>query len=338
MFGKKGHRKASNPILGIFRLFISLIIMAVLGLGLLQAYKSFSGYDPTTVSPQASLKNILTSEGAYEFIVSLLSFSPTGSFDKAKDALTTDRGGSSNTPSGPVRFRFAVIADSHKDYSNLAKALKQAKDANAKIIVGMGDLSDVGTVEELKKTKEQFDLSGLPYYITPGDHDLWDPRDKNLPAAQNFMDTFGPPYQAFSYDSVRYILIYNSDNYLGLDELQLKWLEDELSKQEQNPSKLIFAIADLPIFHPSSDHVMGKTNEKLKNQADHLASIFKKHGVDEVFSADTHFFSQYKDPINDLNMTTVGAITSDRNPQTPRFVLVDIYEDGSYNIQSVEIK
>lgn len=137
---------------------------------------------------------------------------------------------------------------------------------------------------------------------------------------------------------MRYILIYNSDNYLGLDEVQLKWLEDELQRQEQNPSKLVFAITDLPIFHPSSDHVMGKTNEKLKNQADHLASIFKKHGVDEVFSADTHFFSQYKDPTNDLKMTTVGAVTSDRNPQTPRFVLVDIYEEGSYNIKSVEIK
>lgn len=153
MFFKKSHRKTTNPLLGLFRLLLSLVIMAVLGLGLLQAYKSFSGYDPTTVSPQAGLKNLLTSQGAYEFVVSLLSFSPTGSLDKARNALNTDTENSSNTPSGPVKFRFAVIADSHKDYANLAKALKQAKDSNAKIIVGMGDLSDIGTVEELKKPK-----------------------------------------------------------------------------------------------------------------------------------------------------------------------------------------
>ncbi len=338
MFGKRGHRKTTNPLLSLFRLVISLVIMTVLGLGLIQAYKSFSGYDPASLSPQAGLKNLLTSQGAYEFVVSLLTFSPAGSLNMTKDALNPEESRSSKTTDAPLKFSFAVIADSHKDYANLAKALKQAKASGAKFIIGMGDLSDVGTLEELKKTKEQYDLSALPYYITPGDHDLWDSRDKNLPAPQNFTDTFGSPYQAFSYDSIRYILIYNSDNYLGLDGLQLKWVEDELAKQEQNPSGNLFVITDIPIFHPSSDHVMGKSNEKLKNQADHLASIFKKHGVDEVFSADTHFFSRFKEPVNDLSMTTIGAVTSDRNAQTPRFVLVDIFQDGSYNIQSVEIK
>ncbi|KKQ14068.1 MAG: hypothetical protein US28_C0040G0009 [Candidatus Daviesbacteria bacterium GW2011_GWA1_36_8] len=77
---------------------------------------------------------------------------------------------------------------------------------------------------------------------------------------------------------------------------------------------------------------MGKVTPKLKNQADHLIDIFKKGGVEEVFSADTHFYSRYQEPKSMLNMTTVGAVTSDRNPQTPRFAIVEVYTDGSYNV------
>lgn len=319
--------------------------MAVLALGLLQAYisftnsdlsdKTFSAYDPSQVSPQASLKSLLTSQGMYEFIVSLLSFNPA---DKAKDALSLDDSTNSKAPSGaPTLYKFTIIADSHKDYTNLAKALKQSKELGAKFIIGIGDLSDVGTLDELKKTKEQYDLSGLPYYMAAGDHDLWDSRDKTSDPMANFRDVFGNTYQSFSYGSTRLILINNADNYLGIDELQMKWIGDELRSLDES-SKTIFVVADIPLYHPSSDHVMGKSNQKLKAQAEHLLSLFKKYGVDEVISADTHFFSRYKEPTTELSITTAGAVTSDRNPQPPRFALVDIYEDGGYNIQSIEVR
>lgn len=338
-FRKKGHSR-SNPILGLFRLLLSLIIMAILAVGLLQAYKAFSGYDPTQMSPKATLKSLLTSQGAYEFAISLLTFNPGNSLNKAKQALhpggvDTNQG---SVSSSPLQYRFAIIADSHKDYSSLAKALKQSKDEGAKFVIGIGDLSDVGTMEELKQTKEQFDLSGLPYYISPGDHDLWDSRDKTNDALTNFREVFGSPYQSFSYNGQRFIMIDNSDNYIGIDELQLQWIEDQLKQLDTTPKKTTFVVSDIPLFHPSSDHVMGKTTEKLKSQAEHLLLIFKKAGVDQIFAADTHFFSEFVEPKNDLKITTVGAVTTDKNPQTPRFVLVDIFEDGSYNIESAEVK
>lgn len=316
--------------------------MGVLGLGLLQAYKSFSGYDPISLSPQQTLKGLLTSEGAYNFITGLLTFDPKNSLSTAKSVLqdgTVSTNQTDNHKSNAATlYSFAVIADSHLDYQNLRKALEQAKGDGAKFVIGIGDLSDVGTIDELTKTKAIYDGSGMPYYIAPGDHDMWDSRNQKKDASQNFVDVFGPSYQAFSYQTTRFILINNADNYLGIDSTQLQWIEDELKNIDQPAIQQVFVIADIPLFHPSSDHVMGKTEPKLKAQAEHLMSIFARAGVKQVFSADTHMYSSYKEPTNNLSMMTVGAVTSDRNPQTPRYVMVDVKEDGSYNTMQEEIQ
>lgn len=342
MFFHSDHRKKShNPLLTFFRLFLSLIIMGILGLGLIQAYKAFSGYDPISLSPQQTFKSLMTSEGAYNFITGLLTFDPKNSLSSAKSALQS--GGEASTDpenqvsNAAVVYSFAIVADSHLDYPNLSKALTQAKSKGAKFVIGVGDLSDVGTIDQLTQTKATFDASGLPYYVTPGDHDMWDSRNQKKDASQNFVDVFGQSYQSFTYENTRFILINNADNYLGLDSTQLQWIEDELQNLESRQVQLVFVITDIPLFHPSSDHVMGKTEPKLKGQADHLMSIFSRAGVKQVFSADTHMYSSYKDPVNNLNMMTVGAVTSDRNPQAPRYVMVDVREDGSYNSTQEEI-
>lgn len=341
MFKKDGYKKRGFGIFGIFRMFLSLIVFTVLLIGLYQAYKSFSGVDPLTVSPKSIVKSLLNSESLYKTVHELLTFNPKTSLDKAKQLINSESksnisGG--NLDNSPLAFKFAVLADSHKDNGSLKKALFQIKQNDAKFFIGLGDFSDVGTIDELRLTKNQFDAAGLPYYVTAGDHDLWDARNRNLPAEQNFNQVFGSLYSAFSYQNIRFILIYDTDNYFGIDSLQLKWIEDELIRVKNENNKLNFVFSGTPLYHPSSDHVMGRLNVKLKNQADHLRAIFAKAQIAEAFAGDTHFFSRYKDPENDLKMTSVGAVTSDRNPQAPRFVMVDVYQNGSYNIEDIEIK
>lgn len=332
----EGHRTKS-PVANLGRIIISVIVFGILGIGLFKAYQSFAGIDPLKVDPKSVLKSIVTttvtSEQTYQILINLLSFSPSKSFQPLQNKAPSEF--RNNTP---INYRFAIIADSHTDTANLTRALNIAKEMQAKFVVGIGDFSDVGTLSELKAAKLQFDTAGIPYYVTAGDHDLWESREKNLGAEANFKQVFGSPYQAFSYSDTRIILFYNADNYLGLDALQLKWLEEEVGNIKNSNARLVFAVASTPLYHPSSDHFMGKATPKLKEQAEHLAAVFKKGGVDEVLFADTHFFSRYSEPKNELKMTTVGAVTSVRNPQTPRFAMIDVYQDGGYNITEVEVK
>lgn len=343
MFGR--HRgKSHSPFslfFTLFRLVLSIVILGILIIGIYSAYKSFSGVDPLKISPQAILKSDFSSDKILEVIKSMIALKPKESLDKAKDLLNEGTSSkASSIPSGNValNYKFAVVTDSHNDNENLAQAINKAQSLGAEFVVGLGDYTDVGTVKELQDAKEIFENSGFPYYLTAGDHDLWDSRNRNLPASKNFSDVFGAPYQSFGFKDGRFILLFNSDNYLGLDPVQVSWFEGELEKAKENSSKNIFVFLSIPLFHPSSDHVMGKTEANLKNQAEHLIDISFKAGVSEIIAGDVHFYSRFNEPKTGLKMTVVGALTDDRNTQNPRFVMVDVYEDGSYNMQDIEIK
>lgn len=317
-------------------MFLSLIIMMVLLLAIYQAYKTFSGVDPLKVSPGTLINSFLNSDSAVSLIKKILTVDPTG---KAKSVLENKPAPvESQAPRSPLLYKFAIVTDSHNDNASLRKALMQAKNEGVKFVIALGDYTDVGTVDDLSKSKQQFDEVGLPYYTTVGDHDLWESREKGNPALTNFNQVYGPSYQAFTYLNTRFIIFYDADNYLGIDEAQKNWLNDQLDSIKQNPPKLAFALTSTPLYHPSSDHVLGKTDPKLKPEAQDLAKKFKEAGINEVIAGDTHYYSRYIDPSNDLKMTSIGAVTSLRNPQSPRFAIVDVFEDGSYNIQDTEIK
>lgn len=337
-------RRHTNILIVIFRLILSLVMFAVLISGMYVAYKHFSGMDPLQLDPVAVLKDILKARTPQQFIGALPSFKIVPKILGKK--IETDSQQILNS-SGPVSqtplFQFLVIADPHTDNVDLNKAIAQAKSLypDLKFIIGLGDYSDVGTIDELKKAKTVFDAASLRYFLIPGDHDLWDCRNRNQVPQACFNEVFGPSYQDFDFDNFEFLLIDNSDDYQGISDTEKKWIEGEFERFKSGSTaspKGIFVFVHEPLYHPSSDHVMGKTEPSLKQQARDLMFELKDAGVKEVFAGDIHFFSQYSEPVTGLSMVTIGAVTSDRNPQTPRFAVVSVFGDGSTKIEDIEIK
>lgn len=350
-------RKKKFGPYGIFRMFLSLLMMGVLFLGVYSAYKSFSGTDPLQLNPQSLLENAVGSDMSYKILNGVLSFSPhsvlghqigpdAGSLSLSAPVETPAQSASPGVVvqlpvpvSKPtLNFTFAIVADTHNDNDDLKEALKQAKNAGAKFVLGLGDFTDVGTVAELSSAKQQFDASGLSYYVIPGDHDLWDSRNRGLDPLTDFKSVFGQSYQSLVYSNTGFVMINNSDNYTGVDSDQMDWIHEQLQKISANHQKLIFVFASTPLYHPSSDHYMGKVTPSLRAQADALISLLSQYHTAEVFAGDTHFYYRYTEPKTNLKMTAVGAVTNSENLEEPRFTLVDVYSDGSYNIKDTEIK
>lgn len=346
MFGRKNDERKRFNVLPfvIFRLGLSITIFAVFGLGLYQAFRYFSGVDPVNMSADTlrdTAVSLVTSEDLLKTANKIFGIDIKPDSLKKMVATTKPPLSDTATPtpekkddSGTV-FKFAIVSDSHNDNDNLKKALQMSKDQGAKFIIGLGDYTDVGTVSDLQQAKNVFVSMDLPFYLTVGDHDLWDSRDKGLSAGSNFSKVFGSPYQSFTDSGWRFVLVDNADNYDGVDSVEMDWLRDVLT-QSDGKQKGIFVFLHEPLSHPSSDKIMGSDQPKLAKQAKELIELFKDNKINEVFAGNIHAFTRYQE--SGLNMTTVGAITRERNLQTPRFILVDVFEDGSYNVQDIEIK
>lgn len=314
---------------------ISLTMLVVLLVGTYMAYKQFSGLDPLKLDPQSVLKQVLALVTTKELSEILGKPIQIGQEQKI---IPSSQESKQEAPSADLAFRFLLLADTHNDNENLAKVLEQAKASysDLEFIIGLGDYTEVGTIDELKNAKKELDNSGLRYFLIPGDHDLWDCRNRNLPAVDCFREVFGPTYQAFVFENFKFILLNNSDNYIGFDADQQKWIADQLEKEEE--TRGVFVFLHEPLFHPSSTHTMGWVEKSLKTQAGGLIFQLKEAEVEKVFSGDIHYFSEYDEPKTGLSMFTVGAVTRERNPQTPRFGVVSVFEDGSAEVEDVEIK
>lgn len=351
MFKKHYKKRSSNPVLVFFRLTLSLAMFTVLLFGAYTAYKHFSGLDPLKLDPQSVFNNLVVSRTPKQVsaVLSKVDLSRLGlnsgqkgsgkqpsilSSESSSEALSKPQG------SANLALRFLLVADSHNDNNDLNKAINQgkAKYPDLKFIIGLGDYTEVGTVEELKNAKKEFDNSSLRYFLIPGDHDLWDCRNRSLPPTACFSQVFGPPYQSFEFGGFEFLLLDNSDNYTGFDARQTAWIATELENFKKTGAKGLFVFAHEPLFHPSSDHIMGWVEKSLKPQAGGLLFQLKDAKATRVFAGDIHFFSEYTEPATQIPMVTIGAVTVERNPQAPRFAVVSVFDDRTSKVEDVEIK
>jgi hypothetical protein len=82
---------------------------------------------------------------------------------------------------------------------------------------------------------------------------------------------------------------------------------------------------------------MGQDSSEVAIQAKKLLSTLENNNVDGFFSGDMHFFARFSSPGNTVKITTIGAVTSERNFQGPRFAIVRVYSDNSWEVEDVEI-
>jgi hypothetical protein len=205
----------------------------------------------------------------------------------------------------------------------------------------MGDWTTIGTIEELIATKKVFDESGLKLYLTAGDHDLWDSRNRGLNPLSNYTQILGVPTHEFNTENIHFVILDNSDIYRGIDNSEWSMVNGLPRRQAgklSDASKLTFVFAHKTPFHPESQHIMGQDNPEVKKQAEQLTKLLEEKKVDGFFSGDIHFFAQFKSPADVVKITTIGAVARQRNFQGPRFGIVTVYNDYSWEVKDVEIR
>jgi predicted MPP superfamily phosphohydrolase len=144
------------------------------------------------------------------------------------------------------RFRFAFISDTHigsPDGSAEEDLRRTVRDINAMddiaFVVLTGDITELGTTEELWRAKNILDSLRVKWYIIPGNHDSGWSESGGL----MFTKIFGSDHFNFEYEGIRFIgcasgpFLRMSDGHVPRDAVN--WLDKSL-KELKKDQPLVF--------------------------------------------------------------------------------------------------
>jgi len=245
-------------------------------------------------------------------------------------------------------FKICLISDIHEDEENLKKVLEKSGNLNCERLFILGDLTNYGDTDSLKKIRDVLNTSGIEYYAIPGDHDI---ADSLSPV--NFNEVFGINYHIMEYSGVTFLLIDNSANYTEIGSIQMSWFEKNIGSAD-------FVVMAQPLLteglnppfsstymgsmiNPPEDYKLKEKQEYVRKQRDFLLDLIRDNdNIKAIIAGDHHRSSKLDDPIRlSLKHYVVGATTGTVNdyPQTviqsSRFSVLSVYDDGKYSIEDV---
>jgi predicted phosphodiesterase len=258
--------------------------------------------------------------------------------DLSRNEYSTNQGEEKTTKK--IINSFAIITDIHNNIKDLHKALDQINKADVSFIIGLGDYSNVGTTTELRAVNNELKRSTKKQYLLPGDHDLWNGRDKTEDPRTYYDTIFGKGPEPFATSRVKYLFLDNADIYKGVSEEKENKFTEEL--QNTKESTLII-LMHKPLYHPISNHKMGyindELNEEVATQRDRLLEKIKAQNKRTyILNGDLHSFDTYTIPNTKIQGYTIGALTELKNFQTPRYAVAQITEEGELLVKDIPVE
>jgi hypothetical protein len=238
--------------------------------------------------------------------------------------------------------QIGFISDIHNDAQHLEKAISKINQSNVSAVYILGDLTDTGTDKELSTIKEALKKLNKKYYIIPGDHDFWAGRQVENNASKIFNSYFSDklPKSIDHQHNLDLLYINNADIYNGVPEYEITEFERGLT---QSVAKNIIIISHRAIYHPLTIHRMGyinnEENETVLKQSRQIQDVIKKNKTKNItiINGDLHTSSKYTFLDTELSAYSIGAVTNERNFQTPRYGTANLYTDNTLEIINSEL-
>jgi 3',5'-cyclic AMP phosphodiesterase CpdA len=193
--------------------------------------------------------------------------------------------------------RFAVIGDSgtgdRQQYEIAQRMLGFQEQVNFDFVIMLGDnIYDGHSASDFARKFEQpykplLDR-GVKFYASLGNHD-----DPNVERQYKPFNMNGQRYYKFKHGDVAFFVL--DSNYM--DPTQLTWIEQQL---RDSGEKWKIAYFHHPLFNAGKHH---GADVDLRAQ---LMPLFKRYGVNAVFSGHEHVYERIK-PVNDIYFFVLGS-------------------------------
>ena len=202
------------------------------------------------------------------------------------------------TASEPL-FRFAILSDRTGGHTPgiYPQVIEEINLLNPDFVVTVGDHIE-GYGEDYERSDVEWDslmvLIGAleaPFYMTPGNHDIWDDESEAMYTARTGFD----PYYSFDYENTHFLILDNSriDAAADFPEEQRDWLIADLARHSEAENTFVFVHK--PLW--AQTLVLGRP--------DPLHDIFREYGVDAVFNGHLHHY--FTTGFDGIDYTVIGS-------------------------------
>jgi len=181
------------------------------------------------------------------------------------------RGGTTLSLKNENDYSFIVFTDTHIDNGDTFGLEKIAdvinNNSQIEFAVILGDVTNTGTAQDLKKFIEISDLFNVPCYPVIGNHDIlyntW----------KNWRDLIGSTNYQITGNGINLLILDSANSFFG--KQQLDWLESKIKSSKRNTfvfTHCNFFVNGINIQQSSDPKERARTISILKNNCDILFS------------------------------------------------------------------
>ncbi len=199
-------------------------------------------------------------------------------------------------------FKFVVLGDSQGFNSMLETILSDI--ADYEFVIHCGDMTPSGLPKEFDALEAAFDVSPIPIYTTPGNHDI--KSDEGI----DYQKRFAPMSYSFAYSGITFAIVDSSD--LNISEEEIQWMREIFKNAERK-----VVVTHAPSYDPFTD------NHTLDlDSCERFQEFVLEDEVDAVFTGHVHAFHYQK--IENTAFIITGGAGASLDNGTHHYVSVEV--------------
>ena len=233
-------------------------------------------------------------------------------------------------------FFFLQLSDPQFGFMDNNKSISAETEAMNKAVTAINQLKPpfvviTGDFVNNSKSKEQIAAyksmiaqidSSVKVYMIPGNHDIGKVSRASI---DNYKKNYGETHFSFRYGDCAFIgidsnIIKEEDK--EREEVQFKWLEQELQKTKDARFKFVFTHCS--VFLKQMDEPVNYSNFSLPMREKYVR-LFQKYGVNAIFAGHLHNNAYGK--VGNMEMITIGPVGKVLGTGYQGMNLVKVYPD-----------
>lgn len=233
-------------------------------------------------------------------------------------------------------FFFLQLSDPQFGFMDNNKSISAETEAMNKAVTAINQLKPpfvviTGDFVNNSKSKEQIAAyksmiaqidSSVKVYMIPGNHDIGKVSRSSI---DNYKKNYGETHFSFRYGDCTFIgidsnIIKEEDK--EREEVQFKWLEQELQKTKDARFKFVFTHCS--VFLKRMDEPVNYSNFSLPMREKYVR-LFQKYGVNAIFAGHLHNNAYGK--VGNMEMITIGPVGKVLGTGYQGMNLVKVYPD-----------